>query len=47
MGGMTNASIGKGNQEGGYGGTERDPKQEGQGNSRTAQQYGPGSGVGA
>jgi hypothetical protein len=47
MGGMTTTSAGQANQEGGYGGTERNPKQEEQGNSRTAQGYGSGSGVGA
>ncbi|ETN43694.1 uncharacterized protein HMPREF1541_02853 [Cyphellophora europaea CBS 101466] len=47
MGGMTTTSTGEANQGGGYGGTDRDLKQEQQNSARTAQGHGPGSGVGA
>lgn len=46
MGGMTTTSSGKANSGEGYGGTERDPALEKTGNNRSAQGYGPGSGVG-
>jgi hypothetical protein len=46
MGGFTNTATSKANQDGGYGGAPQDSKNE-EGNSRTAQQYGSGSGVGA
>ena len=46
MGGVTTTVSGKANSEGGYGGTERDSELEETQNTRTAQGYGPGSGVG-
>lgn len=46
MGGMTTTAVGEANSGAGFGGTERDPKKEENVDSRKAQGYGSGSGVG-